>query len=549
MSQAAIDAREAQVRWTIENSFKTVSADRIWRIVEVNEFGDYGQTNKTVARTQFRSDRQVSKPVVVGADQNAAFSVDVLQNQHQELMSEMFHAAFREKPTTEAVTISTEIESVTVNEYLKTAGSWATEGYAVGSLVWATGFDRDTPGTYADNDGLKTVNTVSATDLTVDETLTAQLAAAIPLSAAGIRGAHIVNVGFEFVAGDLACTGGGGSAFTTLTLSAGVWADTGLQAGEWFLIGDGTLNFDTNPENNGWKQVDQIDATDKILTIRKSQENMITETPAGAVRIFFGRVLKNEVVSSLITRNTMQFERALGPPDIALPDQLQADYLTGATAASWQFNKNAEDKITADLVFLPSGYETFSPTGAPPQLKSELAAASTGGAPPVVSEDSYNTDVHYSYLEVHLVSSVDETPVPLFQDIETMTLSIDNEANANKALKNRGSCGTSLGSFRCTGTMSGYLEDMAPIDAVDANSDVTIGLVMVQGPTGAKFGWSLDFPLLGLGNGLPELELGQKIKLPLDLGMASGDKLGSHLNFSAMMSYFDYLPDSGDVTF
>jgi hypothetical protein len=548
MSQAAVDAREVQLRYTIENSFKTVDATNIWKLIEVNEWNDFGPTYKKVARAPFRSDRQRSKSVIVGQDLTGGFTVDLLQNQHQELMAEMFHAAYREKPTTEAVTISTEIESVSATAYVKTSGSWITEGYKVGHLVYATGFDDGT-GTYSANNGLKEVTAVSATDLTVVETLTVQVAAAIPLSAKGVRGAHITAVGFEFAAGDLDVVTAGD--FVSLVLTTGVWDDTDLIPAEWFHIADGTtaaptFDFD-EPENNGWKQVRSISADDKTLVVNKSQNAMSDDATTTAIRIFFGRVLKNEVVSTLITKNTVQFEQPLGAPDPALPDRLQAVYLTGCTANTIQLNKNAEDKVTADLGFMPSGHEPFSPIAAPPQLKSELSEAGSGGAPPLVGEDAWATDAHYSYLEIHAVSSSSEAPTPLATDIETMTLSVDNEGQANKALKVRGNCGTSLGSFVVTGTMSLYFETMAAIDAIGDNTDITMGLVMVQGASGAKFGFSMDWPLLSLGNGLPQLELGKKIMLPLDLDAAAGSKVLPTFNHTLMMSYYDYLPDIADV--
>jgi hypothetical protein len=128
-----------------------------------------------------------------------------------------------------------------------------------------------------------------------------------------------------------------------------------------------------------------------------------------------------------------------------------------------------------------------------------------------------------------------------------MTISVDNEANANKALKGRGNSGTSLGSFMVTGTLVLYFETMAAIDAIEANTDITMGLVMVQGASGAKFGFSMDWPLLSLDGGLPQLELGQKIKLPLNWDASDGSKVLPTLNHTMMMCYYDYLPDSADV--
>ena len=45
-----INASAVELRYALEDSFKTVSGNEIWNLMEPNSFADYGPTYKKVAR-------------------------------------------------------------------------------------------------------------------------------------------------------------------------------------------------------------------------------------------------------------------------------------------------------------------------------------------------------------------------------------------------------------------------------------------------------------------------------------------------------------------
>jgi len=534
------DSNVVEIRYCEEDSPKTVSGDETWYLVEVNEFGEWGATYKKVARRPFRSDRQRRKGTTVGVDLAQGFDIDVLQAQHQDLLQGFFVANLEEKAqvVNDAGTEITNVDGV--NDDYEGAGL---DVFIEGDLIFATGFDDD------ENNGLKTVASGgSAASCPVEEDLTADASPA--QTSGGVRGATLTKVGFEFAADDLAVTTSG--SYATYTCTAGDFTDLGLVPGEWIYVGGDTAGaagnqFPTNAVNNGWKRVKSIAAN--ALVIDKSESDIVTETPAGGetIQIFIGRLYRNRTTQANQIKRTYQFERSLGIPDFSgNPTHIQADYLTGCSANTFQFNYVPEDKVTATLGLVPSGYETVS-AGAPPNIKSAVAAAGSGAAPALIEEDAFNTDADFSRLRLAVISTSDEAPTPLFTNLENLTLTINNNINPNKALAVRGSASNSYGIFEVTGSMTGYFEDVASIDAMKDNDDVTLDLVMVKGSSGAKTGIAFDVPLVSLGDGRPNLEMDAKIKLPLTADAASGAQYDTNMDHTLLVNFFDYLPDAADV--
>jgi len=536
---AKIDSNVAGLRYALEDSPKTISGNEIWYGLEANSFADYGATYAKVARRPFRDDRQQRKGATAGLDAVANFNVDLVQEGLQDILQGFFYAAFRPKTEVENAA-GTEITGVT-GATDTIAGPNLNTLFPVGTLVKLSGF-----GVSQNNVHTTVVTAVSAGEITVAADLADE--ASPTQSADGVRGARIVEVGFQFTADDLDVTTTGD--FATLTTSTKDLTQLGIIPGEFIFVGGDTAgaagNQFSNAANNGWKRVRSVAAN--AMVIDKSDAAMITEASAGSrtLRIYYGRVLKNESDSSLISRRTYHIERSLGAPDTGAPSELQGDYVTGATPNTFSMNHATEDKITADLGFVGMGYTTLAAAAAP-NLYSAVAAAGSGGAPPIVEEDPYNTASNYSRINLSVVSSSSEAPTPLFVNVETMTLAINNNVNANKALGILGSAGNSIGLFQVTASMSVYFEEVAAIAAIEQNSDCTLDYVLVKGETGAKHGQAWDLPLISLGDGAPELALDTLIKLPLSSEAASGAKIQSGYNHTAMVCFFDALPEAAVV--
>ncbi|KKK75661.1 hypothetical protein LCGC14_2871490, partial [marine sediment metagenome] len=125
------------------------------------------------------------------------------------------------------------------------------------------------------------------------------------------------------------------SPFPALTSTLLDFETLGLIPGEWIFIGgDGASSDFVNAANNGFKRIRSI--APNRLEFDKSDLTMPAEDPAAGIdlKIYFGRVLKNEL-GSLVTRRTYNLERQLGAPDDAIPAEIQAEYITGAVPSEF----------------------------------------------------------------------------------------------------------------------------------------------------------------------------------------------------------------------
>lgn len=386
--------------------------------------------------------------------------------------------------------------------------------FRVGDLLLSAGEDD------AQNNGLQRVTAVDVTgvEITVAEDLVTD--------ASPNTDATLVQVGFQFAAGDLDVTTTG--AFATYTTTTKDLTQFGLVPGEWIFVGgDTTATALDTAANNGFKRARSIAAN--ALVVDKSEDAMVTEANAAdTVRIFFGRCLKNESGSS-IRRRTYQLERTLGAPDPDLPAEIQSEYLTGAMPNELTVNINTADKITADLTFIASDHET----------RSGSTGVKSGDRPDIVEADAFNTSSDFSRIKLAVVSDTDEAPNALFAFVTDLNLSINNNGTPDKAVSVLGAFDITAGTFEVGGKLTAYFADVAAVAAVRANSDVTLDFVIVRNNAGV----AVDFPLIGLGDGRLKVEQDKPITLPLDTLAYDGAKVDADLDHTLLMCFFQYLPD------
>ena len=352
------------------------------------------------------------------------------------------------------------------------------------------------------------------------------------LNPAPAADAEIFVVGYQAVADDLgvAITGD----YVTYTSSTLDFTTLGLIPGEWIFVG-GDLATDqfVNAVNNGYKRVKSIAAN--ALVIDKSSTTMVDETLSGGetVRLFFGRVLKNEADPTLQQRQTIQMERTLGAPDDAQPTQIQAEYLVGNVANEFSFNIPTADKLICDLSFVGLNNEQID---GPTALK-------TGARPGLVEADAFNTSSDFSRIKMGIHSTSNENPSALFAYVTEVTLTINNGVTPNKAVGVLGGFEVTAGQFVVNGNVTAYFSNVAAVQAVRNNADVTLDMHLSK----ANSGISIDVPLIALGEGRLNVEQDQPITLPLSLEAATAAKLDANMDHTLLMVFFDYLPDAADV--
>lgn len=378
----------------------------------------------------------------------------------------------------------------------------------------------------AQNDGVKRVTVAADNVITVAEDL---LTDASPAAAA-----TMTTIGFQGAAGDIDVDASG--ALPALTSTALDFTTLGLIPGELvFIGGDLAIEAFTTAANNGWKRVaTSVAVAAQALTIDKSQLAMVTEaSTTETIHLYFGRVLKNESDPALQIRRTYQLERPLGTPDPALPAEIQAEYLEGSVPGDFTFNFGSNDKVTIDLAFTATNHSTVD---GPTALKS-------GNRPTLSSEDAFNTTSDFSRLRLAVLDPSNEAPTALFAFLTEFTIAITNNLSPNKAISVLGAFEVTAGQFNVDGTMGVYFADVAGIDAIRNNSDVTLDFALVKGATGAKRGVAVDVPLIALGDGRLDVSQDEPITLPLSTPAAADNDA----NHTLMMSFFDHLPDAADI--
>lgn len=511
-----IDANATGLRVAQELSFKVLPGTPVWLPMEPNEYDDFGGSIVTTARNPINASRMPKKGLVTDLDASAGYTFDVTQTSLQDLWEGIMFADFRRKgeevPT--AATATTDLFDVA-----------ATAGFLVGSLVRSTGW-AETANNF--NEGIVTAVVTDTTIAVLGESLVTQ--------ASPPAGVNLVVVGHEAASADINVDAAG--TFPALTSTVLDFTTLGLVEGEWiFLGGDAATSDFVEAANNGFKRVRTIAAN--RLEFDKSDLAMITETgTAILLRIYVGRVLKNENdASALIKRRTYQLERTLGAPDGALPAQIQAEYVEGAVPSEATLNIPSASKMTANISFIGADSSTID---GPTALK-------TGTRPAVVESDAFNTSSDFNRIRLAVHVDGTEAPTPLFAFAQNLEITFNENLTPNKAVGTLGSFEISHGTLNIGGSITAYFADVAGIEAVRNNDNVTLDFAVVKGAAGNKAGFVLDLPMITLGDARLNVTQDQAITLPLDMDAATAAIIDPNLDYVALFSFFDFLPNAADV--
>lgn len=392
--------------------------------------------------------------------------------------------------------------------------------WQAGDIIEMTGHDD------AANNGVFDVSSVTDNLVTVSQTLT--LDGSINVAAT------MTTVGFEFDAGDLDVTVPSLPALPTLVISSANFTTMGLIPGEWIFVGgDAVGDKFVAAANNGFMRINSISAT--TLEIDKSAGTLVTEaSTTETMRVFFGRVLKNESDPVLQVRRTYQLERLLGAPEDTLPNQIQAEYLEGWTANEMTINYATADKITVDIAGIAIDVSTVD---GPTSLKA-------GTRPTLVSGDAFNTSNDISRLKLSVLDrTLGSNPTALFAFLTEFSININNNISPNKAISVLGAFDVTAGQFNVEGSMEAYFADVTAVSSIRNNDDITLDVAMVKGNTGLKSGTLIDIPLITLGDGRLNVEQDESITLPLDIP-AGADRVFDH---TLLWMFWDHLPNAADV--
>ena len=502
------DSNKAGLRYAQETSYGVLPAspNAVWYALEPNSFNDFGGQITTVARNPINDGRQRKKGVTTDLDASGGFEMDLTYSNLQDLMQGFMFASLSTKTELNVTGTVNGTKTYTV----------ASGGAAMlaGDLIFAKNF-----ATVAAANGVKTVASSTATTVVVSESI----------GTANDTTGIISRVGFVFGSADANIDASG--SLPQLKATTKNLTQLGLTPGEWIYIGgDAAGEKFATAANNGWARVKSITAT--AITLDKTAGTMVTDAGTGkTIKIFFGRVLKNQIGSNIV-RRSYQLERTLGAPDDSLPSQIQSEYLVGAVPSEFELAVNTADKVTCSLSFVAKDNEQR--TGA--------TGVKSGTRPTLVDADAYNTSSDIKRIKLGVINSASSNVTPLFAFVTDLSISINNNLTPNKAVGVLGAFEVTAGTFEVTASMTAYFADVSAVAAVRNNSEVTLDLMLVK----ANQGISFDFPLIALGDGRLNVEQDQPITLPLSSDMATGAKIDSNMNHTMMICFYDYLPNAAN---
>lgn len=341
--------------------------------------------------------------------------------------------------------------------------------------------------------------------------------------------ARVQVVGYQFPVGDLTV-----DVSNTLPrlVSATIDCTTlALVPGQFIFVGgDLAAQAFAGAVNNGWARVYSVAVG--YIQLDKTTSTMATDAgTAKTVRIFFGKVLKNETAESgLIHRRSFQLERDLGQKDTAIAGH-QSEVLIGSIPNQFTLNVKQGDKLNADMSFVSCDVEDRTQADG-------LKSAAGGGvqAPALVSEDAFNDSNDISRLRLTILDRVTTNPTALIGFVKDFNIVVNNNVKPSKAVAVLGAFEATAGQFDVTGKITAYFSDIAAVVAVRNNNDVTFDFVFARSNVG--FAW--DIPLVALGDGRANVAQDAEIELPLDMN-AAADRVFNH---TLCLTVYSYLPNA-----
>lgn len=510
-----LDSNVTGLRIAREASYGVLPGTPIWYALEPNSYGDFGGNVTTTSRETINNARSRQKGVTTDVQSSANFTSDLTNDSLAELLEGAFFAAYDKKAERfnnhSADSVITDVAAST-DTYTVTTGTT----FRAGDLVFASGFAQIA------NNGLKTATTgSSATSLVVLDALADEAAPG------GL--AKLVTVGFEFASDDAVIDVTG--TLPALDTTTKDLTELGIRPGEWVYIGgDAADEKFTNAANNGWARVRSVTAN--TMTFDKSSATMVSDSGTGkTIRIFFGRTVQNKVGSD-ISRTTYQLERTLGASDDASPSQIQSEYVVGAVLNEFSLSLPTSDKVTTECTFVGKDHET----------RSGATGVKSGTRPALVSAEAFNSSSHVTRIRMSPVSQTNTYPTALFTFVMDGSFNINNNVERNQAVGTLGAFDCSAGTFDVSAEVTAYFTDVAAMNSIRNNDDVTLDFTFVRDNKGLVF----DIPLLTLSNGMANVELNQPIKLPLSIEAAQATKVAPTYTHTAMACVFDYLPDAAE---
>lgn len=521
-----IDGNSTGLRIAAEASPKTLPVTPIWYPYEPNKYGKLGGDYKTETRSPIVESRMDRKGPITDLDSMGEWDTDLTYGAGATNIAGLIEGAvfanYRKKIELGG---AGEITGVTGSTKTYTVAANGTN-FRAGDLFFATGF------TNSANNSLHRVasstgTTVVGIETNVDET---------PPTAA-----KLVVCGFQFGSGEASITVTGVT-WPRITRASGTkdFTQFGLIPGEWIFIGDSSnaaYSFAT-AACNGWARVRSVSAT--YIELDKTTATFVDDTGTSkTIRLFFGRVAKNEALttgSNPQVRKTYQLERSLGQPDDA-SSNIQSEYILGAIVDELTFNIEVKKILSCNLKFVGMDYQ---PVDAATGLKS-------GTRPALVAEDAFNATSHvkrqkFARVPTTAGSAANANLTPVMAYIESAKITVKNGVDLNKAISVLGAFDSSTGNIQPSIELKGYLQTTEAMLVRSQNANCTFDCILVKSNQGIV----IDVPLIGLTDGMPEVEKNKPIMVPLKGDASDAIDVDPSMRHCILFGFFDYLPSNAN---
>lgn len=486
----------------------------VWQECEPNSYGDFGGTYAMTTRKPITHDRQARKGDVSDNNPVVNYNEDfTLTNMIDPFQSFLFADA-REKPSSSPINgthrvITAVADGGGAGPYTFAAAA-GLGGFLVGHIVLASGFGEPS------NNGINIVAASAGALLTVESVVEPE--------AAPPADARLDAVGFMFAPGDLTLTA---DADSVILASAAVDLRTlNLVPGEWIGVGgDTALTRFADAGNNApfYGRVAEVDAAaGGFIRLDKTTGTQVTNAGAGKeIQIFFGTVIKNEDDCDLITMRSYTFERQYG----CGADQ-EAEYVGGSVANQLTINvptPGADAKVNVDLSYIST--RSYERTAAEGVLAGERL--------PALNEPAYKPGINVYRNRIAVIDPVTLNPTGLVAYNQSLSLVVNNNLGALKAIETFGNAGMNIGEFGVSGTLTAYFRGVETARRVREGADLTWDLILTRNNHAVVF----DIGSMGLGNAKANVAPNEAITIPLE---SSAGK--SSLGYTLLTSFFRYVP-------
>lgn len=484
----------------------------VWYGMEPNSYGDFGGEVTTTPRNFINSSRQRRKGPTTDLEASGEFNQDkTVTNMNRLLQGFMFADAY-EATSSDYISdaISLDVVSFAANGTLTLSGP--VSGFNTRHIVRTTGFANDV------NNGVWIVGNISGSTLTGLVHIDGET---VPVAEnANQNNPQVEIVGFALDDGEDELTIVGNRLLLTDFSEELLDNNSFLQVGQWVWIG-GDEPETKYANNQGFARIDEFHEFGFYL-VEPSWATPVAEAGAGGrtLHVYFSKFIRNEDEPDKQICRTYQLERSLGKNAAGT----QAEYLVGAVADSYALNLPSADKMNVDMGFmaLRTEYRTHA----------QGLKAGTRVAPGI--EEAYDTANSIYLMRMYVHDATKVKPDSLFAYVMEGSLTINNNAKANRALGCLGGFSVTVGTFEVGGELTCYFEEVEALMAVRNNADV--GLYFIG--TKDNYGFVYDLPLVGLQGGRNDVELNEPVKLAIE-HQGSENEYGFTLGYS----FFAYLPN------